>query len=52
MDFLFSSFLDCGKPENERVGSSGGVGHSTGAASSILKVRFILKKAVICEEKS
>ena len=49
--FLFSSFSDCGKPESERVGSSGGVGHSTGAESSILKVKYILKSSVTCKEK-
>ena len=39
-----SSLSDCGKQERERVGSSG-VGHSTGAESSILKVRLIFKIA-------
>ena len=41
---MSSSSSDCGKQERERVGSSG-VGHSTGAESSILKVILIFKIA-------
>ena len=40
--FYLHFFPDCGKQERERVGPSG-VGLSTGAEASILKVNFILK---------
>ena len=49
--YLFLSFSDCGKQERERVGSSG-VGLSTGAEASILKVTFILKQMQFLTESA